>query len=89
MDGIEEKRELDYDLAIECFKRVIEITETPANIPINYSMIGAMYFKKGDPIVGEEMIMKAIENLPDDAPEAEKESYLNRLKQHKEKFGNR
>ena len=86
--GLETRtRELDFDLAIECFKRVIEITENPANIPINYKLMAGAYFFKGDTKMGEEMMMKAIESLPDDAAEAEKANYRHQLKVFKEKYG--
>lgn len=86
-NGVESpSRPFDYDLAIECFKKVISITKTPSNIPVNYSLMAGAYYYKGDYKKGKEMMLKAISSFPEGTPQAEINKYKKHLESFEEKF---
>ncbi len=81
------KRYFDFDLAIECYKKVIEITKTPGNIPVNYRLMAGAYYFNGDPLNGKKAMLNALLSLPPDSPAAEVNSYKRQLQIFEEQYG--
>ena len=76
-----------YDVAIAMNKLLLEIATDTRDIADAYSTLSWVYFLKGDIENGEEMMTKALENVPEDIHQDRREYYQSMLSNLQENYG--